>query len=127
MGLLNDASGWLAGMMRAAASPDGTITYVRGATRIDLTGRAWAAAGRSLRNPGETGPAVQWGQRDYLIPAAALPDGFEPAKGDRVEEAVNGTVVKFDVAPGAAGEPAARWSDDERTVWRVHTKQAKGT
>lgn len=123
MGILNGASAWLAEQMQAAGSPEGTITFVRGATRIDLTGKAWATAGAARRNPGEAGPAVEWSDRDYMIPAADLP-GIEPRKGDRIEETIGGVVTKFDAAP-ANGEPAARFSDDERTLWRVHTKQAK--
>lgn len=126
MGLLNDASPWLASMMQAAASPDGTITFVRGDTRVDLTGLAWVAGGPTARrNPGENGPSVEWSERDYMIPVADL-GGYEPRKGDKIEETVDGVVLKWDVLP-ANGEPAARHSDHERTVWRVHTKRAKGS
>lgn len=122
MGLLGDASAWLAGMMQNAASPDGAITYVRGAERYDLTGLAWVGRTLFLRNPRDAGPAVEWGERDYLIPVSAL--DFEPQKGDRIEEVIAGEAAAFDVLP-PAGEPAARYSDHERTIWRVHTKKAK--
>lgn len=120
-GLLQKAGAWLTGMMQTAASPAGAITYIRGAERFDLTGLAWVGNTLFRRNPRDTGPAVEWGERDYLIPVSAL--SIEPAKGDRIEEVIDGETLKFDVlAPG--GEKASRYSDHERTTWRVHTKSA---
>jgi hypothetical protein len=127
MGLLNDASEWLTEQMQVSASPAGTITYIRGETEIDLTGLAWTAGGpTSRRNLAEFGPAVEFAERDYMIPVVDLPD-IDPAKGDRIEETIGEVVTKWDVLPPTSGEPAARHSDHERTVWRVHCKRARGS
>lgn len=124
MGLLNDASPWLTEMMQAAATDPEvtTVTYVRGAERIDLAGKAWASNTRFGRLPKDGGAVALWMGRDYFIPKSELP--FEPAKGDWIEEATAGVTSYFDVLP-PPNEPAARDSDDERTIWRVHTKERR--
>jgi hypothetical protein len=106
-----------------------TIVYVRGAERIDLTGLAWhsnESLTRTVKDPAAA--SVTHGGRDYLIPVAALAlNGcpWEPKKNDRIEETAAGVTIKFDVLP-VLGEPAARYSDDGRTLWRVHAVQTKG-
>ena len=125
MGLLDQASGWLTTQMQAAAAPAGAVTYVRGAERFDLTGRVWVGNTLFRRGPRDAGPAVEWGERDYLIPVADLSVG-EPQKGDRIEEVLGGETLVFEVTP-PAGEPAWRYSDHERTVYRVHTKRVRST
>lgn len=123
MGLLNKAGPWLTGMMQQAAAPEGAVTYVRGAERIDLTGKAWVGRTVFSRTGKDGGANIIFGDRDYLIPVADLP--FEPDKGDWIEETIGGAVVIFNVLP-PSGEPAKRYSDPQRTRWRVHTKE-KGT
>lgn len=126
MGLLEDASPWLAGMMQqATANAAKTITYIRGAYQISLTGIAWSTAPRFLREPAEGETSLSQSDRDYMIPAADLThsgEEWEPQKGDRIEEAAGGVTLVFDVLP-ASSEPEWRWADDERTIRRVHTKE----
>ena len=108
---------------KANAGDGTTIFYVRGAERIDLTGQAWnsnESLTRTVKDP--SAASVTNGGRDYLIPVAALVKNgtaWEPKKGDRIEETAAGVTLKFDVLP-VLGEPAARYSDDGRTLWRVH-------
>lgn len=129
MGLLDDARGWLATQMQAAAgrelgeNSEGQILYLRrdGGEPVDLTGLAWV--GRTVftqRAPVDRGPSVVFGDRDYLIPVSALT--AEPVQGDRVQEVMNGVRVTFEVLP-TLGEPAWRYSDPLRTVYRVHVKE----
>ena len=101
-----------------------SITYARGATSIAAT--AWV--GRTVFSQLPTaqgGAAIVFGDRDYLIPVAALaslanPD--TPQRGDRIAETVNGEACVFEVvAPG--GEPPWRFSDPGRTIYWVHTKR----
>lgn len=123
MGLLNDASAWLNGMLGKAAGL--SVTYRRGAVVIELLeseGSIWIGD-NGFREERNGGPKVVTGERTYLILASAISDDFgEPEEGDRITETIGGVVFVFEIAPGNNGEPAARWSDAERTVWRVNTK-----
>lgn len=109
-----------------AAVTGETVTYARGAERVDLTNKAWCGRTLFSRSPQEAGgAAVVWGDRDYLIPVADLVLGgtaVTPKRGDRIEETVGGTVVTFEVQSPLA-EPEWRYSDQTRTVYRVHTKK----
>ena len=59
--------------------------------------------------------------RDYLIAAADLAALGQPQRGDRVIEDAGGTRHTAEVlAPGR--EPHWRWSDVNRTCYRIHTK-----
>jgi hypothetical protein len=60
--------------------------------------------------------------RDYLIRAENLPFGT-PRDGDRITETVDGAELTFDVQRPFTGEPAWRWSDAQRTVYRIHCKR----
>ena len=113
-----------------AAIPEGEVWYTRkiGGDAIDLTGHAWV--GRTVfRRQGigdAGGAAVVWGDRDYMIPVCDLRDDegelFTPARGDRIEEYFGDEVVTFEViAP--LSEPAWRYSDQGRTVYRIHVKE----
>ncbi|VTR99243.1 unnamed protein product [Gemmata massiliana] len=110
--------------LRAAHAPDGALTYVRLAERIDLTGKAWLGRTVTTRLANAGGAAAVFGDRDYLIPKGELP--WEPKKGDVVEDVVNGVAQKFEVLPPATGEPEWRYSDPGETLFRVHCKH-KGT
>lgn len=64
--------------------------------------------------------------RDYLIEAAALTDFGPPQRGDRIIEVTGGTRHTAEVlAPGR--EPHWRWSDVNRTCYRIHTKHLTTT
>jgi hypothetical protein len=127
---ISRAQGALVARLQAANAADGddpaaSISYqpAAGGNPTDLTGRAWV--GRTVfsrRDPAQRGPSVEYGDRDYLIPAAELPG--EPARGDRVTERIGEWLVTFEcMVPSLEGEPAWRWSDPARTVYRVHTKE----
>jgi len=123
--LLNDASAWLNGMLGKAAGL--SVTYTRGAVALSLAesdGSIWAGDNqfREVRNGGLR---LTWGERNYLIIASAISELGEPQEGDRIAETVGGEDCVFEVAPSGDGSPAARWSDVERTVWRVTTKRVK--
>lgn len=126
MGLLNDSGPWLNGMMQAAkANPAVTLIYARGAETVDLTGLAWVGRMNTVRQVGVAGAAIVYGDRDYIIPIETLVIGgqrVEPKRGDRIRETVAGVTRVFELV-SQAGEPEWRWSDDERTAYRVHTKE----
>ena len=116
MGLLSRGNSFLA---RAVGTKNGvTVTYTRGATSVAVTdavpGNSFAAAVQPQQVPAR----VEVQDRDYLIPAAAIAALGEPAVGDRIAEPGVGT---FEVVR-RAGEPAWRWSDAERTLYRIRTK-----
>jgi len=121
--LFAKARDWLPGKVREAAGVG--ITYARGAESIGIT----ATVGRTVFSSlAEGAPRVEFGERDYLILAADLVIGggtSEPAIGDRITETIDGSDVVFEVVTPETGEPAWRWSDPQRTVWRVHVKRQK--
>ena len=96
-----------------------SITYTRGTSSLTLT--AWP--GNTLfKVSDDSGLRVFWGERDYLIAAADLTLG-EPAENDRIAETIDGTAMVFEVLPPAPNEPAWRWSDPSRKIYRVHVKR----
>lgn len=120
MGLLNRAQAWLAEQMPTAATPSGAVVYTRLAGgSVTLTGLSWVGNTAFRRQSNEAGAAVVWGDRDYLIPVSALGE-TPPARGDRITEMIDGTEVVFEVGTVLAGEPDWRYSDPQRTVYRVH-------
>ena len=119
-------AGQAALIRRQKAARGVSVTYARGSTTFALT--AWD--GRTLFSvrPGEPGGAAAvWGDRDYLFAVADFAAfGFatpSPLIGDRISETIGGTAVTFEVMTPDSGEPAVRYSDQTRTVWRVHTKR----
>jgi hypothetical protein len=122
MGLLQAGQAYLAGAVGKAAGVG--ISYARGATVVTITAESGAAwVGRTAFTSVQQGAIrVEWGDRDYLILASALAAIGEPAEGDRITETVNGTAKVFEVmSPG--GEPPWRYSDPQRSVFRLHVKQ----
>ncbi len=121
MSLLSRGQAALVARQQVAATSGNAIRYTRGAVSVDLTGKAWV--GRTVFASNLDGGArVEWGDRDYLIPVADLAMG-SPQMGDRVTETIGGVDVVFEVQTPDTGEPAERFSDQGRTVYRVHTKQ----
>lgn len=95
------------------------VTYTRGVTTLSLTvvvGRTAFASNSPNR------VRLEWGDRDYLILVDELVTLGEPAEGDRITETINGSPVTFE-AMAPAGEPAQRFSDPSRIVFRVHCKE----
>jgi hypothetical protein len=123
--LLAKGQALLARLMKRDATSTGAVTYRRGAETLDLTGKAWVGRTVFTRIPREGGAAVAFGDRDYLVVAADLVFGgevVEPRRGDRIVEVIAGVDVTFEVVD-PFGEPAWRWSDPGRTVYRIHTKE----
>jgi hypothetical protein len=122
MGLMNRAQAMLNRNLGTAAGV--SVTYSRGNEAVPLT--AWVGRTQALTDGRSQTPQVKVdiGERDYLIPVAELhQSGFgEPQKGDRITEVLNGCEVTFEVSP-AEGVPAWKWSDAERTRYRVLTKK----
>jgi hypothetical protein len=131
MGLLSESARWLNEQMQTAAAPvdeDGNpalIVYqpLEGAA-VDLTGLCWHGATLDTRRepPGGRGPAIELGDRDYLIPVDEL--DAQPVRGDRIVETAGQWVTTFEVIT-PAGTPPVQYSDPGRTRYRVHTKQVK--
>ena len=68
---------------------------------------------------------LEWGERDYLIPVELLIINsvtVVPHKDDWIEEVFPGGTVQFMLmAPN--NEPVWRYSDNQRTLFRVHCKR----
>lgn len=113
---------WLPEQMQQLAPTANTISYQRlaGGAAIDLTGIAWIGeTDAARRDPQKIGPAVEWGDRDYLIPVSALP--AEPARGDRITETINGTPTVYEVMQ-VPGQKVFEYVRGE-TIYLVHTKE----
>lgn len=117
--LLSSGAGWLRDQLKEHASRQ--VTYRRGDDEVTLT----ATVGSSTLKvaSGQYGEMqIVRTDRDYLISAADLILGdlvVEPADGDQVDDETDGR--RFEVlAP--RGEPAWRYSDNRRTVLRIHVK-----
>ncbi|MFO0806674.1 MAG: hypothetical protein U0791_26510 [Gemmataceae bacterium] len=119
----NNSAAWLNSMLGKAYGL--SAAYARGAVTLTLSedDGSITAGDNQFREMRNGGPRAVWGERTYLIVASALGELGEPQEGDRITEIVGGESCVFEVAPGGNGEPAARWSDVERTVWRVNTKR----
>ena len=119
MGLLADGQTMLNRLLKTAGGV--SIIYTRGAKSITMT----AIPGRTVFASNMVdGARIEFGDRDYLIAVADLTFG-EPALGDRITEAVTDGTRIFEVMTPNTGEPAWRFSDQGRTLWRVHTKEQR--
>lgn len=117
--LFQKASSWLPAQAQRAAGE--TVTYTRGAESITIT----AVLGRTVFAQNQEGAArIIWGDGDFLILAADLTLGT-PRVGDRIAVTLGGESATFEVQDPATSEPACRWSDVERTEYRIHTKWIK--
>ncbi len=120
MSLISRGQDFLNRQMAQAAAVDGGVTYTRTGTGAFVLAGVTAWVGRTVFRQDQqhgNGASVVFGERDYLIPASELPN--DPQRGDQITEDGVGTFEA--VAPG--GEPAWRWSDQTRTVFRIHTKK----
>lgn len=113
---LAEALGRVAGVALVyARAAGGTVTITA------ESGGAWV--GRTAYTAVQQGAIrVEWGDRDYLIAAAALTGGV-PAEGDRITETINGAAAVFEVMSPGSGEPAWRYSDPQESVYRLHVKR----
>lgn len=121
--LIQRAQASLVRILQESAGVSVTYTLVSG-EQATLT--AWVGRTAFSRTASEPGPATIIGERDYLIAVADLVVGgqaVQPAKGHRITETIAGADVTFEVVPPEADEPAWRYSDQTRTVYRLHCKR----
>lgn len=71
----------------------------------------------------EQGVAVQWGERDYLIEVAELVLNGQPTTPQRGDRITDGAIV-WELSSPETDEAPWRYSDNYRTVFRVHCKRA---
>jgi hypothetical protein len=119
--MLQAGQEWLANQLKTHAS--NTVVYVRGSNQVSVS----ATIGRTLMklDDGYGGIQMQWTDRDFLIAPLDLiiaGSAITPERGDTILETVGTKVYTYEVnAPG--GEPAWRWSDPHRSLYRIHTKE----
>jgi hypothetical protein len=119
--MLQAGQEWLANQLKTHAS--NTVVYVRGSNQVSVS----ATIGRTLMklDDGYGGIRMQWTDRDFLIAPLDLiiaGSAITPERGDTILETVGTKVYTYEVnAPG--GEPAWRWSDPHRSLYRIHTKE----
>lgn len=96
----------------------GGVNYVRGTTAVSAIP---AAFGRTLFNLQDrtSGGKVVWGERDYIIAVSELTAFGMPKQGDRISH--GGEV--FEVSMPDVNEPHWRYSDNQRTMFRIHTRK----
>ncbi len=114
--LLDTGLAWLNGQReRFLTKP---VIYRRGVQEIEVP----ATLGRTVfRLDVGMGVTERVEARDYLIGAEHLTGFDQPKPGDRIIEDRDGQRHTAEVmAPG--GEPAWRWSDPDRRIYRIHTK-----
>lgn len=98
------------------------IVYLRQAASVAVV----ASIGQTLfQSDNGTGVTSEFESRDFLVAAADLVlDGSQtlPKAGDRIRETAGGVTYVYEImAPG--NEPVWRYSDRERLMLRIHTKQ----
>lgn len=99
----------------------GTVSYTRGATTVVLTGKVWV--GRTLFATNlHSGARVEWGEVDFFVTVADIGSG-EPDIGGRFTLTGGTFTGVFEIVTPETGEPALRYSDQTRTVWRCHCKK----
>lgn len=113
--MLQVATGWLSDVFQESVARN--ITYTRGAYSVAFA----ATLGRTLFNlQDQSGLRMQWGDRDYIFPAALLilnSASVKPAVGDRIADSVDGATYEVR-AP--QGEATYRNSDAGGIDLRVH-------
>lgn len=99
-----------------------TIIYTRGSASVTLT----AVPTRTTREVDIGDGILGYIEfHDYLIEAADLvlnSSTVLPQPGDQVTDTINGTTQTLEAMP-IGDEPCYRFSDCDRTLLRVHTKQ----
>ncbi len=120
MSLLNKAREWLTAKVEQAAGEP--VTYSRSGESYPVT----AVVGQTLASEIEQGAArIAYSDRDYLITVAALKDlGFgRPEIGDTIAHVIDGEEIVFVIGNLDGAEPAVRFIDQSRDVWRIHVKR----
>lgn len=121
MNLLQQAAIQLQSRMEANASE--SVVYTR-TGYLDIT--VSAVIGRSIveQDSGE-GFMLKVVARDFTISQAALLY-LNPARGDKITQTMNDSVVEFFVE-GGPGQPHYEETDGFGVAWRIHTKRDKVT
>jgi hypothetical protein len=114
--LLGVGAAWLEAQRRQHLTRP--VLYRRGAAEVTVP----ATVGRTIfALAGAGGVLERVESRDYLIAASDLGTLGPPQRGDRISEERDGQRHTAEVlAPGR--EPPWRWSDPNRTCYRIHTK-----
>jgi hypothetical protein len=113
-----------AALTRRKKQADGvSVSYARiGANTLTLT----AVPGQTTATSAELPGRVEISARDYLVAVEDLVDasGTEvpPAVGDRITETINGAAKTFELQTPENGEPAFRWCNENRAMYRLHMK-----
>lgn len=126
--LLERAAAMLARGMKAANSVAGvvvTVTYTRRPNSYTL--EEWHGRGMEV-NDLQTGARFRISEREFFLTVADMVAAGldEPRYGDRIQRAGETDVYEV-LDPQTIGEPAWRFSDNERTIYRIHTKLVKVT
>ena len=101
------------------------LTYKRdGSADIELAADdgAWFGAVRFTSLLSEAAQ-IEWSDDDLLLPIALITAVGEPQEGDRIVRTVNGDALTLEVMRPGTGEPAWRYSDSSRTLFRLHLKR----
>lgn len=118
--LLEQGAAWLADQRDTYLSSP--VTYQRGGDSVEVQ----ATTGQTVfRYDDAAGGTVRYISRDFLIRVEDLVINgsvIQPRRGDRVIETANGRVYTHEVMPFGNDEPEWRYSDPQRTTYRIHTK-----
>ena len=120
MPFLKDASAWLDATL--ATSDGETVRYSRGIPHVDVT----AVSGQTpVDFDFGHGVLQTWQTQDFLIAAAALilsTHETTPCVGDEIKATIRSESVCFRVCNADDGR-CFRYTDANRTMLRVHTKE----
>ena len=109
---------------RQKASNPATIIYTRkfATTPVTLTG--WFGRGLQTSSP-DGGARTEISEREFFLTVADVTAAglAEPRVGDRLK--VDGEMVTWEIMTPQTGEPAFRFSDAERTMYRIHCQRVK--
>lgn len=99
------------------------IIYHRGSASTNIV--CWIGT-TAFRITDQGNSRLKWSDRDYMIPVASLKINgvlVEPDYGDWIEETfTDGAVRRFELmAP--QGEQVWRHSDQQKMIYRIHTKE----
>lgn len=128
MGLFEEAALELNAALGAEVSPTAGFTYRRkNGNEVTIT-TGWVGQTR-FRIEEQGNSRLEYSDRDYLIPVTSLvfnDVAFQPEKGDRIIEnfgSLDGEQSFELSAPN--DEPVWRYSDPQRTRYRIHCKRMK--
>jgi hypothetical protein len=118
--LLEQSAAWLADQREThLATP---VIYQRGGDNVEVS----ATMGQTVfRFDDSAGATVRFVSRDFLVRVEHLVINgvaIEPQRGDQVIETSGGKVYTHEVMPFSGDEPEWRYSDPQRTTYRIHTK-----